>query len=246
MRWIISLLFTSIALFAREPMPHNSESSFIKAQWHYENNATTKEWGKHDAICDLGKAQSPINIISNKTVELSKSFELEFHQKNVYRADIIDNGHSIKVTPRRKMYINVDKKRYLLLQFHYHGKSEHSIDGRFYDLVVHAVCQNQKTKELLVVGVFYTQGKKNVLLEKVLNNINHTITITKSMLPHKLEAYYHYIGSLTTPPCSENVNWYILKAPLEASPQQITQMQKYYVNNYRPIQELNNRIIEMH
>jgi len=213
--------------------------------WSYEHNGT-KDWGKNAATCDLGKAQSPINIVTSTASHTTQQFELEFHPKLVYRADVIDNGHSIKVTPKRQPYITINKKRYNLLQFHYHGKSEHSVDGKFYDLVIHAVYQEEKSKALAVVAVFFEEGKEDKLLAKVLNNINKSIMITSNLLPSNREHYYHYKGSLTTPPCSENLNWYILKQPMQASKAQIEALRKYYVNNYRPVQELYNRKIDMH
>jgi len=213
--------------------------------WKYNDNGT-KEWGHEAPTCDQGKAQSPINIISTNSVITSHTFELTFHEKLLYKANIIDNGHSIKVTPQRPPYITLNEKDYVLLQFHYHGKSEHSVDGKFYDLVVHGVFENKETKELAVIAIFYEEGKVNRLLQKVLKNVGKSIFIPKILLPKSTEEYYHYVGSLTTPPCSENVQWYILKKPEEASKEQIEAMRKYHVNNFRPIQELNNRVIDAH
>ena len=216
-----------------------------ESHWGY-NNDGSKKWGKDAPTCDLGKAQSPINIISSTATHTIQQFELEFHPKLAFKANVIDNGHSIKVTPIHPPYITIDKRKYNLLQFHYHGKSEHSVDGKFYDLVVHAVYEEEKSKELAVVGIFFEEGKEDKILAKVLENINKSIIITSNLLPSDREHYYHYKGSLTTPPCSENVNWYILKQPMQASKAQIEALRKYYTNNYRPIQELYNRKIDMH
>ena len=213
--------------------------------WGYANNGT-ESWSENSRTCNRGEAQSPINIISGAAKHMSKKSELEFHSNVMYRADVIDNGHSIKVTPKRKPYLSIDGEDYTLLQFHYHGKSEHSVNGKFYDLVVHAVCQNENTKALVVVAVFYVEGKENKLLKQILNNVGSTILVLNINLPNQMEEYYHYTGSLTTPPCTENVQWYILKVPEEASKQQIIAMRKYYVNNFRPIQELHNRVIDEH
>lgn len=220
-------------------------SADSEEHWSYDHNGS-KHWGEENTICDAGKAQSPINIISNKTASTLKDFEIVFYEKLAYKADVIDNGHSIKVIPKNNPHVVINGEKYILVQFHYHGKSEHSVDGKFYDLVVHGVCQNPKTKALAVVGIFYEEGKSNKLLERVLNHIGDTVVITKNLLPKHKEEYYHYRGSLTTPPCSENVEWYILKRPLEASKEQIAKMRIYYVNNFRPVQELHNRVIDEH
>lgn len=215
-----------------------------EVHWEY-NNDGSKHWGENAPTCDLGKAQSPINIISSTATHTTQQFELEFHPKLAYKADVIDNGHSIKVIPRSQPFITIDKNNYELLQFHYHGRSEHSVDGKFYDLVVHAVYEEKKSKALAVVGIFFEEGNEDKILAKVLQNMNKSIIITANLLPSDIKHYYHYKGSLTTPPCSENVNWYILQQPMQASKAQIEALRKYYVNNYRPIQELYNRKIDV-
>ena len=112
-------------------------------------------------------------------------------------------------------------------------------------MVAHLVHQNPKTKQLAVVAVFFEEGKRSPLLDTIINGIDKEIKIDpQDILPSDKAHYFHYIGSLTTPPCSENVQWYLLKKPSEASKEQIEAFRKYYVDNERPIQELNDRVIE--
>jgi carbonic anhydrase len=107
------------------------------------------------------------------------------------------------------------------------------------------VHQNPKTKQLAVVAVFFQEGKNNPMLDNIIGNVNKEISINpKDLLPDNTVHYYHYVGSLTTPPCSENVQWYLLKTPQTASKSQIDAFRKYYINNERPVQKVYNRKIQ--
>jgi len=212
--------------------------------WDYSANGPT-HWNEFSQTCAKGKAQSPINIIPGKTVALHANEIINLHEDVHTTATVIDNGHSIKVTPKSAGEVEFQGQTYKLLQFHFHGKSEHTVNGKRYDLVAHFVHQNVKTKQLLVVAVFFKEGKNNPVLDNILGNVGQTIDIDPTdLIPENATHYYHYVGSLTTPPCSENVLWYLLKTPNTASAAQIEKMRKFYVDNERPVQELNDRVIE--
>jgi len=113
-------------------------------------------------------------------------------------------------------------------------------------MVAHLVHQNPKTKQLAVVAVFFEEGAPHQILDDVVNNVGASIKINpQDLLPEDVASYYHYVGSLTTPPCSENVQWYLLKTPKTASKQQIEHFREFYVDNERPVQELHDRRVEV-
>ncbi len=234
------LSITSMQANEKKEVSHEKHAK----HWNYSENGPT-HWGEFSKTCSEGKAQSPINILSAKSVELNPKYDIALDEDVHTKAKVIDNGHSIKVTPTKGGTISLNGEKFKLLQFHFHGKSEHTVDGKRYDLVAHMVHQNPKTKQLAVVAVFFKEGKKNPLLDKVLKGVNKEIDVDpQDLLPADKAHYYHYVGSLTTPPCSENVQWYLLKQPAEASKEQIEAFRKYYVGNERPVQELNDRAIE--
>ena len=116
----------------------------------------------------------------------------------------------------------------------------------------HLVHQNH-SGEYAVIGLFIEAGDKNQLMETIWDNIPETGGVKKlrersidasSLLPAN-QAHYSYIGSLTTPPCSENVNWYVMRQPIEASEQQIEQFRAIYNFNARPVQPLNHRVVKL-
>ena len=165
---------------------------------------------------------------------------------------INNNGHNIQIDYEPGSYAVIDEEKYELKQFHFHTPSEHTIEGQTSDLELHLVHQNEQGK-LAVIGLFIEEGENNPPLATIWDNFSEQQGIEKvageminasDFLP-KETAYYHYQGSLTTPPCSENVSWNVMKKPLKASKQQIEQFMNLYPMNARPIQEHNERIVEL-
>jgi carbonic anhydrase len=236
----ILLAFSATALLIVGAIAQEHEK-----HWGYDTQNGPKHWEHFSKVCGEGHSQSPINIISNKTVSMNHKYDLKLNEDISTKAKVIDNGHSIKITPAQGGTIVFNGETFKLLQFHFHGKSEHTVDGKRYDMVAHMVHQNPKTKQLAVVAVFFQEGKNNPMLDNIIRNVNKEISINpKDLLPDNTVHYYHYVGSLTTPPCSENVQWYLLKTPQTASKSQIDAFRKYYINNERPVQKVYNRKIQ--
>jgi carbonic anhydrase len=147
--------------------------------------------------------------------------------------------------------VNIDGKPYQLLQFHFHTPSEERINGKSYPLVAHMVHKNAEGK-LAVVAVLFRQGKENAALKPVFDALpgaeGEKAALgngfdAAALLP-KDRAYYAFTGSLTTPPCSEEVTWRVLKTPVEISASQLAAFRKLYPMNARPVQPLNDRSVE--
>jgi carbonic anhydrase len=244
-----ALLISGCASHEAEVKEHKEKAESVhpighEKHWDYVEHGPA-HWEEFSKTCGTGHHQSPVNIIPGKSVEMNHQYDLTMHEDVHTTAKVIDNGHSIKVTPKKGGTITLHGEEFTLLQFHFHGKSEHTVDGKRYDMVAHLVHQNLKTKQLAVVAVFFEEGKNDAILDNILGNIGGEIRIDpQDLLPEDTAHYYHYVGSLTTPPCSENVQWYLLKQPVEASKEQIEAFRKYYVDNERPVQELYDRVIE--
>ena len=200
----VASLLCSVA-FAESHEGTKHEGASHAKHWDYSKNGPT-HWGEFSKTCAKGQAQSPINIVPGKSVQLNTQYTLNLHEDIHTTAKVIDNGHSIKVTPKEGGTIELHGETFKLLQFHFHGKSEHTVDGKRYDMVAHFVHQNPKTKQLAVVAVFFKEGKKNPVLDTVINGLDKEVKIDpQDLLPKDTNHYFHYVGSLTTPPCSENV-----------------------------------------
>ena len=224
------------------------------AHWAYGGHEGPEHWGglSHDyAMCKDGKKQSPINISSTQHAKLSRiNFSYSAEPK-----EILNNGHTVQVNMKKGSSVTVDGKKYNLLQFHFHAPSEHTIDGQATDMVAHFVHQ-AKDGQLGVVGVLFKIAGKNTTanttLEKLWRympkqsgdkrSIASGVTVAK-LLPSKTN-YYHYSGSLTTPPCSENVNWMVLQTVVLVQAAQVEAFANIIHKNVRPVQAINGRVIK--
>ena len=200
--------------------------------------------------CD-GKSQSPIDIITASVIKSTDFKESKFNYGKS-KVNIINNDHTVQFNVDGKNMVNLNGKDYKLLQFHYHALSEHTIDGKHFPLEVHFVHKHSDT-DFAVLAIMYIEGNENELFKKYLEKFptkkgeyktDETIDLL-SLFP-KNKSYYHYNGSLTTPPCSEIVSWYVFNNPVEASKKQIAKFSKILHNNYRPNLPLNNRKIELY
>ncbi len=220
-----------------------------KAHWGYEGHEGPTHWGDLAAeysTCKTGKSQSPINITAAKTAKLA---DIKFsYQPSAL--DVVNNGHTIQVNYAAGSSIEVGGKKYKLLQFHFHSPSEHTVDGKPYDMVAHLVHQ-AGDGQLGVIGVLLKKGKANPVIDSIWAQLpkhagDHKKADTKvnvaDLLPAK-HAYYNYSGSLTTPPCSEGVNWMMMQTPVEVSAEQVAAFTNIFSTSVRPVQPLHERSI---
>jgi carbonic anhydrase len=214
----------------------------VEAHWDYGTHGP-EHWGHFSETCEKGKEQSPINIETEKTIQLDSGYKIKLAENYNGVSNVVDNGHSLKVTPHDAGYITLHGKDYKLQQFHFHGMSEHTIDGRRYNAVAHFV-HSAKDGSVAVVAVLFEVGEENPALEKILDAKGSVKVNPNDLLPEDTDHYYHYRGSFTTPPCTENVQWYIFKDTVNISKEQLNKLRKYYTNNERPTQPLNKRAVE--
>ncbi|WP_367104359.1 carbonic anhydrase [uncultured Psychrobacter sp.] len=222
------------------------------ASWSYSGSTGPEYWGDVEgaSACKIGQEQSPIDItrvtasaMDAPTINYGKSASLS----------IDDDGHTIVYTPSTaENTININNERFELKQFHYHTPSEHQLGSQKYPAEVHFVHANSDGN-LAVVGVMLQQGQPNSVMRTLLdgtqlssnNNAEYTAdNIDLSALIPAMPTFYHYQGSLTTPPCSEQVQWYVTKEPLELAGEQLAIMSQLYEGNNRPIQPQGSRVVE--
>ena len=228
---------------------HELNRDCKEVHWTYnEDEHGPNNW---ENLCDGfsacgGQAQSPINIITNEAIGDSNFIALEINYIST-PVNIVNNGHTIQFNVSGNNTISISDKDYKLLQFHYHAASEHTINGNHYPIEVHFVNQ-YSSSDYSVVGAMFEEGTASELFTEYLAEFPeskgeytsaNTIDLEK-LLPSNLD-YYYYNGSLTTPPCSEIVNWYVLKTPIKASKEQIEKFAKILHHNYRPVMPLNDR-----
>ena len=213
--------------------------------WDYEGAMGPENWGKEFPTCGKGKSQAPLNI-KGPFEKVRFSIAPDYKQGQL---KIVNNGHTIQVNVPNGSKIRIDGKPYDLLQFHFHRPSEEHIDGKPSVMVVHFVHKNMEG-ELAVLAVMLREGNENpgiktlwthapkaegpeVLPEGVMFN-------PANLLPREMD-FFHYDGSLTTPPCTEKVKFYILKSQVNIAKEQVTEFP--FKMNARPIQAPNGRPI---
>lgn len=232
----LTALFTT-GVMAAEQQPH----------WSYKGKEGPEHWAQLDPgyeTCALGHAQSPIDISQATRASLPR---IVFNYQ-AGSAEVVNNGHTVQVNLSNAGGIEIDGKPYRLVQFHFHTPSEEHIAGKGFPMVAHFVHQTTDGR-LAVVAVLFKEGEKNQALESVFNAMpdkpGDKVGLAGSFAPQTVlpqqQGYYAFAGSLTTPPCSENVQWRVLKQPVELSHEQLAQFQHLYAKNARPIQALNGR-----
>jgi carbonic anhydrase len=219
-------------------------------QWAYHGENGPAHWHELNPEfkqCGMGQRQSPIDIRDGIPVELDP---IQFEYKlSAFR--VIDNGHTVQVNLESGNRIMVNGRRYELIQFHFHRPSEERLNGRQFDMVAHLVHKDLEGK-LAVIAVLIEEGKGHPIVQQVWNNLPlekrteqpglHGIDLMK-LLPED-RRYVTYMGSLTTPPCTEGVLWMVIKQPVSVSRQQIDTFSRFYPMNARPVQPIGDRLIK--
>jgi carbonic anhydrase len=218
--------------------------------WSYEGEGGPENWAKLDPnnkACAIGQRQSPIDIREGIKVDLEP---VQFdYRPSAFR--IIDNGHTVQVNVGDSS-ITLTGKTYELVQFHFHRPSEEKVNGRNFDMVAHMV-HKADDGSLAVVAVLMERGEENPFIQMLWNNMPleknvsvspPTPTINPASLLPSSRNYYTYMGSLTTPPCTEGVLWIVMKQPVQVSQDQVSIFSRLYRNNARPIQPAASRLIK--
>ncbi|MFP5393841.1 MAG: carbonic anhydrase [Gammaproteobacteria bacterium] len=218
--------------------------------WSYEGETGPANWGKINAAwakCGTGSRQSPIDIRDGMRVELE---QIVFDYKPS-SFTVTDNGHTIQVDVAGGNTISVQGRSYELQQFHFHRPSEERINGKSFEMVVHLVHRDPEGR-LAVIAVLLERGQGQSTIQTVWNNLplekNDVVSPSivldvAELLPEKRD-YFTYMGSLTTPPCTEGVLWMVMKQPMQASPAQMALFSRLYPLNARPLQASSGRVIK--
>lgn len=231
------------------PVTAMAEGAHGKAHWGYSGEEGFQHWGDLSAefhACKDGRKQSPIDIQEYASKDLP-ALHTSYHAGN---SEVINNGHTIQVNVQSGNTLDVAGKTYNLLQFHFHTPSEHYIDGAPYPMELHFV-HKAADGTLGVIGVMMQLGKHNDAIAKIWNvmpttakgHAGHASLSGSDLLPANMD-YYKYNGSLTTPPCSEGVQWHVMKDSIRISEKQLNEFQAMFSVNARPVQPLHSRAIK--
>jgi len=221
-----------------------------QSQWGYSGHNGPEHWGKlaaDFATCTKGMNQSPINLTGMVKGDLP-TLNIQYQPGG---EGVLNNGHTIEVVYGVGSSMNVKNNQFELKQFHFHSPSENQIEGQSFPMELHFVNADEEG-HLAVIAVMFKEGAYNPELAKVWQSMPKQVGQEKTLsalvninqLLPKQHEYYRFNGSLTTPPCTEGVKWFVMKTPITASKAQIAQFVKTIPGgNNRPVQSVNARMI---
>lgn len=244
--WVGVLLFVLVATASAAP-------------WSYEGETGPDYWGALSpdyAACAVGQRQSPINI-ETATVEPAPLPPIETAYREV-PLRIVNNGHTIQVNYGPGSVLRVGERIYELRQFHFHAPSEEAIDGHRYPLVAHLV-HGDEAGNLAVIAVLFDVDHArargpNPALEPIWAHLPQEpgdereypdVTVQAMHLLPEDRSYYLFEGSLTTPPCTEGVSWFVLRTPVPISEEKLRRFTAIHPDNARPIQPTFGRTVQV-
>lgn len=223
------------------------------AHWAYTGSDGPSHWGELSPdynLCNTGKDQSPVDLQPVRLMKADWLLPLQVSLKPTKLA-IVNNGHTIQVNYDKGSKFSFDRTEYELKQFHFHAPSEHTFDGVAADMETHLVFSTPG-KRLAVIGILMVVGAENPFFAKFWDSLpakeNEAITReldlnVGDLLPTNRD-YFHYDGSLTTPPCSEGVKWIVLRQSVTISASQVNRFKAIFPVTSRPTQPLGERIVK--
>ncbi len=219
-------------------------------QWSYSGSTGPEFWGDLDpnfGLCKSGLGQSPINLVWSKPVKTKGDIKFDYKSSAL---KLLDNGRNLQVHFEKGSFASIRGEEFELKYAQFHSSSEHAISGQQLPMEMQLIHENSKG-QTAILSVFLIEGDStHPAIDRIFQNWPPTDLKTHSVENESLNAitllpnrftYYHYTGSLTTPPCTEGVNWNVFNTPIQVSRNQILSFRGKYQNNARPLQPLGKR-----
>ncbi|XP_073156976.1 alpha carbonic anhydrase 1, chloroplastic-like [Henckelia pumila] len=255
------LLTCTVVLFVYSGADNNGTIPFT-----YTGSTGPNSWGHlspNFSLCGTGKSQSPINILTDKAV-VNKNLKPLTRFYGFANVTLVNNKFNVGIRyPDHSGGITVDNKMYTLKQMHWHSPAEHRINGQRHAAELHLV-HVAEDGSVTVVAILFKFGQPDPLVDKIqskLNELEYEVKIHEDIpitfgpfhpteLRKKTHKYYRYVGSFSTPPCTENVIWHILGKVRTISRKQVEALRAPLdtscKNNARPCQLINGRHVELY
>lgn len=232
--------------------PPTPEPAPVQLPWSYSGETGPENWGKVDPLyrqCNSGKNQSPIDLRWKKPVPGDLVFD---YKESTLK--ITDTGYTIQVNFDPGSRATIHGKTYDLVHLQFRTSSEHTLSGNELPMELQLFHRNDQN-EWAIVSIILIEGARNELIDQLWANIpelkskevsNPRFVFNPGELIPPRVTHYFYSGSLTTPPCTEGINWAVLNTPITASGEQILAFRRVYPSNKRPLQALNGRKVTNH
>lgn len=241
-----------VAVSTSAPAPVSAPAApAVMADWSYSGATAPQHWGQLDkafGTCASGKAQSPVNIAAYQPVQMER-LQIAYAPTAMH---VVNSGKGIGVKYEPGSKFLAEGITYDLQAFKFQSPSEHYVNGAPYPLEIQFLHTDAQGK-IAGLAIFAKLGAANPVIQSIWENIPATmgsesvvenVTLDVAALMPNEGAYYTYDGSLSIPPCAENVKWYVMKTPIEISLEQLHALQALYPSNARPVQPLNGRVVK--
>ncbi|KAG4961243.1 hypothetical protein AAZX31_13G305900 [Glycine max] len=258
---LICCLFTAFLFLS---LPVMSQEVEDESEFSYDEKSENgpSNWGDiHPewSLCNNGSMQSPIDLLNERVQIVSHLGRLQMNYQPS-NATIKNRGHDIKLEwVAGAGYLQINETEYVLKQCHWHSPSEHTIDGKRLDLELHMVHETPSGQSA-VIGMLYKIGSPDSFLSSLTDHLKAISDTTEAervvgvVDPRQIKIfykqYYRYIGSLTIPPCTENVSWTIIRKIQSVSKEQVRLLRVAVHDesdtNARPLQLINNRLVKLY
>lgn len=248
----------AVAPSAATAAPDDAVEALLRARgqnpfdpgWSYEGDTGPEAWGRLRPdwrSCSEGRRQSPIDLREGLVVDLAP---IKFH----YRATgfrIRDTGNALEVELGGAMGMEVRGVRYELERLSLHQPSQERVGGMAFDMSMYLEHRSADGRIAILAVLLSAGTEPNVLLQALLNNlpldrgrefVPDAVIDLAGFLPDN-PAHFLYLGSLPTPPCTEDVTWVVMKTPVAMSEAQRAVFERLHARNTRPIQPTNGRPI---
>lgn len=217
--------------------------------WDYSEAKGPAQWGSLKPVyhaCADGRQQTPIDVPSDSPSKSLAVDPIDYESAAAGSVKLEHEGVNVVIDqPNARQTLRWHKRIYHLQAFHFHWPSETRLNGQSFPLEMHFV-NRANNGDLAVLAVFFTLGNSNPAIEQVvkgLTSLKHTSFDIEDLLPDD-KTFYQFQGSLTTPPCSESVQWFVLQTPIQLSSAQLEALKKAMPqSNARPIQPLHARTV---
>jgi carbonic anhydrase len=228
--------------------PLCAASARAEGHWSYEGEGAPEKWGTLDSdfrACSTGAEQSPIDLKDAVRADLN-GLSMAWKPRSY---QVANNGHTIQLDVPSGDSLALEGQTYELKQFHFHTPSEHALDGKRLAMEVHFV-HAHANGHLAVVGILMTEGVNNATFSSIMQaaptrpgSVPASSPIDPNALLPTRRAIFRYEGSLTTPPCSEIVDWIVFAQPVEVDGADIAAFRAIFPMNARPLQPINRRFL---
>ena len=225
------------------------ESTAAAPGWSYSGPTGPDRWADLSpdyALCRSGRVQSPIDL-SAAAASPSPDLDAILFAYQPGLASVVNDGHTVRWLSQKGGWMNVAGRRWNLVELHMHRPGESRFSGRPHEMEAHLVHRDENGA-LAVIAVLLDRGKENTFMRTLeaamprsTGGEGSIASLDFSDLLPAIRGYYTFPGSLTTPPCTENVTWYVMKRPVTLSGPQIAAFAELYPNNSRPVQAVNGR-----